>query len=462
MAARHSKRALSSLWKRSFHLPSPTPTISNQIRIEEEKCPGYSPKSYYPAKPGEILAETFQLVAKIGWGTGSTVWLARDVNCPQGHPQEAVALKILNARDSESAKLDLEERIALQNQSHKGFGTVRACMGLFEFIHDDQKHTCQIYEPLRESLDTFTKRFPDRKLPLPIAKAYILLLLLGLDYLHTECRVVHTDLKLSNIMMTFENDKVLPRFLHEYVRDNPMEYKIDPETNRAIYRSLDSLGDLEVKDIANMIPKIADFDAALLTEPTPDSKDESQPQTVYTFPIQSDYYRAPEVVCGYGWDIKADIWNFGVLMWNIIEGTELFTQVQDAKCRYDPKSHIAEMVGFLGPPPAPMLKRMESLAEASFVDGDPLSVDEGPLCRTPRELYGGPYFDKEGKFLYEDLVPKRRLEDTIPSLEGEQKELFLSFAREMLTWDPSARKSAAELSRHSFLNFGGHVVRDHI
>ena len=67
-----------------------------------------------------------------------------------------------------------------------------------------------------------------------------------------------------------------------------------------------------------------------------------------------------------------------------------------------------------------------------------------------------------GHFLYEDLVPKRRLEDTIPSLEGEQKELFLSFAREMLTWDPSARKSAAELSRHSFLNFGGHIVRDHI
>lgn len=84
-------------------------------------------------------------------------------------------------------------------------------------------------------------------------------------------------------------------------------------------------------------------------------------------------------------------------MWNIIEGTELFTQVQDAEHRYDPKSHIAEMVGFLGSPPKPILKRMDALAHASFVDDGPVSVDNGPLYSTPRELYGGPYFDEEGQ-----------------------------------------------------------------
>lgn len=114
--------------------------------------------------------------------------------------------------------------------------------------------------------------------------------------------------------MTFENEKVLPRFMQDYVLNNPMEYKIDPKTNRTIYRSIDSLGDLEVDDIANMLPKIADFDAAMLTEPNPDPQDKSQPKAVYTYPIQSDYYRAPEVVCGYGWDTTADIWNFGVLV----------------------------------------------------------------------------------------------------------------------------------------------------
>ncbi|CAG7948358.1 unnamed protein product [Penicillium salamii] len=466
-----SRRSLSFLHKKPFHLPSPAATIPSQSLLDEEKCPRYSPKSWYPAKPGEILAEKYQLMTKIGWGSGSTVWLARDMNRLRWQSEEAVALKIFNARESDSANFELEERIARQNPSHQGYGSVRTCLGHFEFNHGEQKHACQIYQPLRETMDIFTKRFPDCKLPLPIAKAYILLLLLGIDYLHAECRIVHTvqnadlqlslsDLKLTNILMTFENEKVLPRFMQDYVLNNPMEYKIDPKTNRTIYRSINSLGDLEVDDIANMLPKIADFDAAMLTEPNPDPQDKSQPKAVYTYPIQSDYYRAPEVVCGYGWDTTADIWNFGVLMWNIIEGTELFTQVQDAEHRYDPKSHIAEMVGFLGSPPKPILKRMDALAHASFVDDGPVSVDNGPLYSTPRELYGGPYFDEEGNFLYEDLIPKRKLEDTVPSLKGEEKELFLSFAREMLTWDPSARKTAAELAQHPFLNFGGYVVKD--
>jgi hypothetical protein len=54
------------------------------------------------------------------------------------------------------------------------------------------------------------------------------------------------------------------------------------------------------------------------------------------------------------------------------------------------------------------------------------------------------------------------LEDTVPSLKGEEKELFLSFARDMLTWVPAERKSARELIEHPFLSFGGHDHRDYI
>lgn len=32
------------------------------------------------------------------------------------------------------------------------------------------------------------------------------------------------------------------------------------------------------------------------------------------YPIQPDHYRAPEVILGCGWDSKADIWNFGVMV----------------------------------------------------------------------------------------------------------------------------------------------------
>lgn len=38
----------------------------------------------------------------------------------------------------------------------------------------------------------YQRRFDDRKLPLPLIKTYIRALLTGLEYLHKECRVVHT------------------------------------------------------------------------------------------------------------------------------------------------------------------------------------------------------------------------------------------------------------------------------
>lgn len=43
--------------------------------IEEERCVSYDPKTFYPARVGETLGN-YKLISKLGWGTGSTVWLA--------------------------------------------------------------------------------------------------------------------------------------------------------------------------------------------------------------------------------------------------------------------------------------------------------------------------------------------------------------------------------------------------
>ena len=42
-------------------------------------------------------------------------------------------------------------------------------------------------------------------------------------------------------------------------------------------------------------------------------------------------------------------------------------------------------------------------------------------------------------------VPKDALEDAEKRLEGEEKALFLSFAKKMLKWKPEERSSAKEL-----------------
>lgn len=90
-------------------------------------------------------------------------------------------------------------------------------------------------------------------------------------------------------------------------------------------------------------------------------------------------------------------------MWNIIEGTELFTQVETSENRYDPKFHVAEMVALLGSPPKAILKRIDSLAQVDFGDGASVTRDDGKECSNSRELFGGPYFDAEGNFLLSDF-----------------------------------------------------------
>ncbi|KAJ5956297.1 hypothetical protein N7501_010576 [Penicillium viridicatum] len=331
LASRVTKRTFISLRTKPLHLPpiDPTFAIPSHAVVDEERCPDYTPQDYYTARPGETLGNNYQLLAKIGWGMSSTVWLARDIR-----------------------------------------------------------------------------------------------------------REITIDLKLANILMTFENEKAIPRFIQEQVLKSPMHHKSNPVTNHTTYQSYNGFGRMDVKDVGNVLPKITDFGSAWLFVVDPETKSQNQP--VITYPIQPNYYRAPEVVLGYGWDCSADIWNFGVLVWNIIEGTELFTQVEDANGRYDPKSHLAEMIALLGPPPK----------------------EVGKSCKNAREVFGGPYFDEEGKFLHQELVPNRKLEDTIQSIDDSEREIFLSFARDMLTWVPSERKTARELTEHPFLNFGGHVPKD--
>ncbi len=55
-------------------------TLSADIPIEEETIPGYDAKQFYPANPGDTLHGRYKLLAKLGWGSFSTVWLGKDTS----------------------------------------------------------------------------------------------------------------------------------------------------------------------------------------------------------------------------------------------------------------------------------------------------------------------------------------------------------------------------------------------
>ncbi|KAJ5405446.1 hypothetical protein N7465_006730 [Penicillium sp. CMV-2018d] len=440
--------AKKSLWQLP---PNSGPPIPQQELVDEEVCPDYNSTNFYPAKPGEVLAKKFQLLVKIGWGSQSTVWLARDISRLKWQSEKTVTLKIINSNDTDDARHEheIESHIMQQNPEHRGCAILRTCLDDFEVDGREAKHMCLVYEPMREPLWILQRRFVDRKLPLPIAKAYIYFLLVGLDYLHSECKVVHTDLKLGNILMSFENENVLPNFIKQ---QQPMQCKVDGDSGRTIYRCHNDFGALNGREIKNMVPKIADFGLAARLD-KPSTRNGMVGEQLGIYPIQPDHYRAPEVILGCGWDSKADIWNFGVLLWNILGSKELFQQVHDTNGQYDAKSHLAEMIALIGSPPKVLLAKSKVMSERNWPQ--PVTNDAGELCNNAQEFFDGPFFNAEDEFRYSELIPSRSLEDTSPFLEEKDREAFLSFVRQMLTWLPEERKTARELMDHPFLKLGG-------
>lgn len=47
--------------------------------VEEEELPDYRADRFYPVRLGEVFQDRYQTIAKLGFGSSSTTWLARDL-----------------------------------------------------------------------------------------------------------------------------------------------------------------------------------------------------------------------------------------------------------------------------------------------------------------------------------------------------------------------------------------------
>jgi hypothetical protein len=59
--------------------PSPTKQVDTTHPIDEENAPEYSPKNFLPINVGQIMNDRYDVLAKLGYGNASTVWLAKDL-----------------------------------------------------------------------------------------------------------------------------------------------------------------------------------------------------------------------------------------------------------------------------------------------------------------------------------------------------------------------------------------------
>lgn len=89
-------------------------------------------------------------------------------------------------------EMNIYKRIEAGPKRHPGYDAVRSLLDSFDVEGPDGKHRCLVHPPLFESILTFLRRKPVGRLPVPIVAFVLKRLFLALDFLHTECQVIHT------------------------------------------------------------------------------------------------------------------------------------------------------------------------------------------------------------------------------------------------------------------------------
>lgn len=202
---------------------------------DEEDSEDYCKGGYHPVHVGETYNNgRYVVVRKLGWGHFSTVWLSRDTTTGKH-----VALKVVRsaAHYTETAidEIKLLNKVVQANPNHPGRKYVVSLLDSFEHKGPNGVHVCMVFEVLGENLLGLIKRWNHRGIPMPLVKQITKQVLLGLDYLHRECGIIHTDLKPENVLIEIGD---VEQIVKAFVKDEKDSTKDDNRNGRRRRRTL--------------------------------------------------------------------------------------------------------------------------------------------------------------------------------------------------------------------------------
>ncbi|GAB1731235.1 hypothetical protein NU195Hw_g8206t1 [Hortaea werneckii] len=329
-------------------------------------------------------------MVKLGYGRTSTTWLCKD------RTSTYKVLKVGAADATHREKRTFERiRQAATQSDHAGSICVRQPERIFEFDRKGQAYNGFVFEPLGPNLLEFTNQPSNRPFGSHRVRLVATYLLHALEFLHTN-RVTHTDIKLDNIQIT------LPDEQESYLDTFCASERLSPSISKIGGDNTLVTASREMKQDELGYPILCDFGSAVFDE------------ELYQGAVQALPYRAPEVILGAAWDHKIDIWNFGVLIWELLFAEQIFGST-------DENGSIESMIKYIGAPPR------------DFLDA----------C-----AHSQAFFDSNGKWTYE-TIDAVKLEDRIE--EGTSDPEILDFLRCAWQWDPRQRWSASQSLGHTWL-----------
>ncbi|XP_038138991.1 SRSF protein kinase 1a isoform X1 [Cyprinodon tularosa] len=175
---------------------------------EEQEDPNdYCKGGYHHVKVGDLYNGKYHVIRKLGWGHFSTVWLAWDIQV-----KRFVAMKVVKSAEhyTETAvdEIKLLKSVRNSDPDDPKREMVVQLLDDFKISGVNGTHVCMVFEVLGHHLLKWIIKSNYQGLPLPCVKSIIRQVLQGLDYLHTKCQIIHTDIKPENILMSVDEPYV--------------------------------------------------------------------------------------------------------------------------------------------------------------------------------------------------------------------------------------------------------------
>ena len=228
-----------------------SPQYTDSNTSVDEGLEDYKINGYHPVHIGEILLERYVIMQKLGFGHFSTAWLALDskygnyvcIKIQKSENRyiwaaydEVEILQELSKHyyDKEWIK-SLEEYYKdepekLKNIHKKENSHVVQLLNSFIYYGQNGKHFCMVFEVMGVTLLEIIKKYNYKGIPIPLVRTITKQILMGLDFLHRICHIIHTDMKPENILVCLTDDEL--RLIQETGTYNVGSKKIKKEGNK--------------------------------------------------------------------------------------------------------------------------------------------------------------------------------------------------------------------------------------
>mmetsp|Transcript_2898 Transcript_2898/g.8862 ORF Transcript_2898/g.8862 Transcript_2898/m.8862 type:complete len:467 (+) Transcript_2898:491-1891(+) len=406
---------------------------------EAEDQADYKPGGYLTITPGdEFKNARYIVLEKLGWGHFSTVWLAFD-----RLDERLVAIKIQKgAEHYEEAAID-EIRL-LEDLRRSGNIIDFPVVHLTDhFVHQgsDGRHVCLVFEVLGKSLLSLIRRCNYNGIPVPLVRSITRQILEGLDFVHIQSQIIHTDIKPENVVfvpLAEEMDR-LQNLAREAVRARYCASAASREGDELVslatnFSDVTVADDIRERGVADA-PLIFNYKDHL---ENPDKMYHRGKVKIvdfgngcwvhhqFTSDIQTRQYRSPEVILGSPYDTSADIWSTACLIFELLTGEFLFDP-QESGTHSQNEDHLALMVELLGPMSPTFVwkgKRSSELFTPQLELKHIRSLQFWSMKDVLREKY---FFSPE------------------------ESNLFSDFLLPMLSFEPSRRATARQCLQHPWM-----------